>query len=214
MNCFRYKVEHDYGFAPNPFHGIITLATCKGDLRKNKHLQLGDWIVGLGSKAMGNLHHIIFAMKVDEKLPFDDYWTDPRFQCKKPNLNGSLVEMHGDNVYHTDHKTGEVIQENCAHSLSNGSENMKHKKRDIEGKYVLLSKSFYYFGDQALLIPKEFEYILNDSRNLKFWDLMGETDKIQKFVDWLSSEYEYGIYGDPCNWNEYNLREMNIYEEF
>ena len=56
MNCFRYKIEHDFGFAPNPFHGTLSLATCKGDIRKNKNLQLGDWIVGLGSKSMGNLH--------------------------------------------------------------------------------------------------------------------------------------------------------------
>lgn len=70
MNCFRYKIEHDFGFAPNPFHGTLSLATCKGDIRKNKNLQLGDWIVGLGSKSMGNLHHIVFAMKVEEKLTF------------------------------------------------------------------------------------------------------------------------------------------------
>lgn len=101
MNCFRYKIEHDFGFAPNPFHGTLSLATCKGDIRKNKNLQLGDWIVGLGSKSMGNLHHIVFAMKVEEKLTFDQYWNDARFLCKKPNLNGSLIEIYGDNVYHT-----------------------------------------------------------------------------------------------------------------
>lgn len=212
MNCFRYKVEHDYGFAPNPFHGYLTLATCKGDIRKNKHLQLGDWIVGLGSKSMKNLHCIIFAMRVEEKLTFDEYWLDSRFQCKKPILNGSLVEMHGDNVYHTDMITGKVIQENCAHSLKDGTEHSGHKKRDTEGMNVLISRSFYYFGDQAPLVPDEFSYIINDSRNLKFKDLMGEDIKIQRFTDWLASKYNYGIYGDPCNWRDYHLKEMNIYE--
>ena len=33
---------------------------------------------------------------------FDQYYNDPRFQCKKPIKNGSLVQMYGDNVYHTD----------------------------------------------------------------------------------------------------------------
>ena len=74
-------------------------------------------------------------------------------------------------------------------------------------------KTFYYFGDHAPLIPEEFSYILNDSRNLKFWDLYGESQKIQKFVDWLASNYKYGIHGDPCNWKEYNLPKMDIYEE-
>ena len=43
MNCFRYKMDHDYGFAPNPFHGFLSLATCKGlQLRHNSHLKIGD----------------------------------------------------------------------------------------------------------------------------------------------------------------------------
>lgn len=44
-------------------------------------------------------------------------------------------------------------------------------------------------------------------------DLYGESQKIQKFVDWLASNYKYGIHGDPCNWKEYNLPKMDIYEE-
>ena len=44
MHCFRYKLDHDYGLAPNPFGGVITLAVCKGDIRRNKNLDVGDWI--------------------------------------------------------------------------------------------------------------------------------------------------------------------------
>lgn len=213
MNCFRYKIEHDYGFAPNPFHGTLSLATCKGDIRKNKNLQIGDWVIGLGSKAMGNLHHIIFAMKVEEKLTFDQYWDDERFQCKKPQLSGSLVEMYGDNVYHTDTITGKVIQENCAHSKEDGSVYQDHLERDVKGKYVLLSKTFYYFGDNAPQVPDEFKYILNDSRNTKYWDLYGETIKIQRFIAWLEENYTIGIHGDPCNWREFGLPKLDIYED-
>ncbi len=41
-----YIVRYDSGFAPNPFYGFCTLATCKPDIRK--HAQVGDWIVGTG----------------------------------------------------------------------------------------------------------------------------------------------------------------------
>lgn len=213
MNCFRYKLEHDYGFAPNPFHGTMSLATCKSGIRKNKNLRIGDWIIGLGSKAMGNTHHLVYAMKLEEKITFDQYWIDPRFQCKKAVLNGSLVQMYGDNVYHTDPATGKVIQENCAHSKANGSANKGHYKRDIDGKYVLLSKTFYYFGDKAPLIPEEFSYIYKVSRSLKYRDLVGEDEKIQVFIDWLSRHYEVGIHGDPITWKVYNLPEMDVYED-
>lgn len=213
MNCFRYKLEHDYGFAPNPFHGTLSLATCKGDIRNNNHIQIGDWIIGLGSVAMENLNHLIFAMKLEEKITFDEYWEDIRFQNKKPILNGTLVQIYGDNVYHTNHETGDIIQENCAHSNEDGTVNKQHFDRDVAGKYVLLSKNFYYFGDHAPLIPEKFSYIYDVARSVKFWDLAGKDEQIQPFIDWIVSNYTIGIHGDPCNWKEYKLPEMDVYEE-
>ena len=213
MNCFRYKLDHDYGLAPNPFHGVLTIATCKGGIRRNKNLQKGDWIIGLGSVSMSNLHHLIYAMKVEEKLTFDQYWNDHRFESKKPVLNGSLLQIYGDNVYHTDPGSGKVIQENCAHSKKDGKPNIGHYKRDIDGKYVLISSNFYYFGDNAPLIPAQFNYIYKVYRSFSYRDLMNHEEKIQKFIDWLTSNFEIGIHGDPCNWKEHNLPEMEIYEE-
>lgn len=34
MTLYSYVVAHDFGFAPNPFDGLCTLATCKPDIRK------------------------------------------------------------------------------------------------------------------------------------------------------------------------------------
>ena len=81
----------------------------------------------------------------------------------------------------------------------------------INNTNVVVPKFTVY--DKKTQEVKTFSYILNDSRNLKFWDLYGESQKIQKFVDWLASNYKYGIHGDPCNWKEYNLPKMDIYEE-
>lgn len=205
-------MDHDYGFAPNPFHGVLSLATCKGSqLRNNGNLEIGDWVIGLGSVAMGNLGKIIYAMQVEEKITFDQYWEDPRFQNKKPIINGTLVQIYGDNVYHT--INGKVVQEHCAHSLKGGGVNNDHLQRDCDGKYVLLSRRFYYFGDHCPGVPKQFSYILNDSRSTKFWDLHDEDDKINAFVSWLEENYTIGIHGDPCNWKEYNLPKLDIYED-
>ena len=206
-------MDHDYGFAPNPFHGILSLATCKSQLRMNQNVKEGDWVVGLGSKAMNNLHHVIFAMRVEKIITFDQYWDDPRYECKKAVINGSLVQMYGDNVYHTDKNEGRVIQEYCAHSKPGGRTNGKHWRRDVSGKNVLLSNTFYYFGDSCPEIPAEFAYIDNDSRAIKYKDLAGENVKINAFAGWLESTYGQGIHGDPCNWKEFNLPKLNIYEE-
>lgn len=36
MRNFSYKIEHDFGLAPNPFGGYCTLAVCKSSIRSNK----------------------------------------------------------------------------------------------------------------------------------------------------------------------------------
>ena len=77
-----------------------------------------------------------------------------------------------------------------------------------------LSRSGGFLAPATLLgIPKEFAYIDNNSRSTKFWDLYGEDVKINAFVAWLEENYTIGIHGDPCNWKEYNLPKMDIYED-
>ena len=220
MNCFRYKIEHDWGFAPNPFHGTLSLATCKADIRGCKNLEIGDWVVGFGSKAMNNLGMLVYAMKVEEILTFDQYYEDPRFQCKKPVKTGSLVQMYGDNVYHTDKSANPIrqyIQDECAHSHDDWSFYQDHYDRDTKCDKVLLSRNFYYFGDHYIEIPEEFSYIKLNPENMRgnmyYRDLEGENAKITAFTEWLDKNYGKGIHGDPCNWKEFNLPKLDIYED-
>ena len=85
MHCFRYRMDHDYGFAPNPFWGTLTLATCKAQIRNSRALAVGDWIVGLGSKAMGNEGKVVYVAQVDEVISFDNYW-DKRQQTNNTKI--------------------------------------------------------------------------------------------------------------------------------
>src|SRR5262249_20801316 len=119
MRLFSYVVARDFGFAPNPFYRLCTLATCKPRIRATA--VVGDWIVGTGSKKYDLVGRLVFAMKVDEIVTFDDYWLSPRFIEKRPLLNGSLKQRYGDNIYHRDKKTKKWLQENSHHSLKNGS---------------------------------------------------------------------------------------------
>jgi hypothetical protein len=209
MRYYSYKIEHDFGLAPNPFWGYCTLAVCKGQIRASKKLQNGDWIIGTGSKELKKLHHLIFLMQVQDKIEMNDYWNDPKFQIKKPVLNGSLTQMYGDNVYHRDSETNEWIQEDCAHSLDNGVTHSDHLIADTSGKYVLISKKFYYFGDNCPKIPDEFLSVCCESRGYI-------TDKIpldiaEKFIDWVKNQYPIGIHGDPINWKRYKLNDFEIW---
>jgi len=204
MSYFSYKIEHDFGLAPNPFGGYCTLAVCKPTIRNNKNLQLGDWIIGTGSVKLNKLHHLIFAMKVEERITMEAYWDDPRFQYKKPVINGSLVQMYGDNFYYKDTSTKKWKQKDGAHSLHKGLTNDDHLKVDTGGKYVLISKTYFYFGDNAIKIPKRFLEVCSEGRNMKGPAI---PEKIaDDFISFLHSKYEIGIHGDPINWKQYLLK--------
>ena len=203
MNIYSYKLTHDYGLAPNPFWGVMSLAVCKGSIRRNKKLQTGDWIIGTAGSAVGAPEDLIYAMKVEKIIPFDEYWNDPQYSWKKPVPNGSLMQMYGDNFYHTD-EHGVVIQEPSAHSQDKG-----HADKDKKGRNVLLSKHFYYFGNHTVKIPAHLHPVIYKGRNFHYKAI---PEKIRtEFIDWLESNYHTGIYGDPINWKEYELPPLDIY---
>ena len=133
MKLFSYVVALDFGFAPNPFHGYCTLATCKPRIRKAA--DVGDWVLGTGTKPSGRANRAVFAMRVTEALSFDCYWSDARFHAKRPNLKGSKKQAFGDSIYHRE--SGEWIQEDSHHSLLHGEANLKNVERDTSADRVL-----------------------------------------------------------------------------
>jgi len=153
MKLITYIVAREYGFAPNPFFGYCTLATCKPRVRSSA--SIGDWIVGTGAKTKYDLAgHLIYAMKVDEVMDFDSYWNDPRFLCKRPVMNGSLKQIYGDNIYHR--LNGRWVQADSHHSLDEGRPNQKNIDRDTSANRLLISRKFVYFGSAAPRIPEDF----------------------------------------------------------
>src|SRR5688572_6600385 len=90
---FSYVVASDGGFAPNPFHDWCTLACCKPKIRKAA--RPGDLIVGLSPRC----ERLVYILRVDEKLRFEQYWSDARFQQKKPVWSRDRVARNGDNIY-------------------------------------------------------------------------------------------------------------------
>lgn len=154
MRLFSYVVARDYGFAPNPFFGTCTLATCKPLIRKAA--EVGDLVLGTGSKSDDRERCVIFAMRVTETLSFNEFWRDGRFQCKKPNLAGSRKQAFGDNIYHQSCR-GEWLQANSHHSRTDGSANQSNVQRDTRANTVLVSDDFLYWGGDGPPIPARFD---------------------------------------------------------
>lgn len=149
---YIYVVDRDLGFAPNPFHGVCTLATCKAAIRSTACV--GDWILGLGGGRLNATGKCIFAMKVTQKLTYNEYWGSPDFHDKKPVRNGSKVMMLGDNIYHYNNDAGSWSQAHSHHSNSDGSINEYNLGKDTKSPMVLASRHFYYFGKSAPVVPE------------------------------------------------------------
>lgn len=94
---FSYVVDHDFGFAPNPFDGFCTLVHCKfgGTSGRRNIVELaeaGDWIIGTGGQGKDSAGNgrIVYLMRVDEKLAFGEFLSDKRFRGRRD------CEDHGD----------------------------------------------------------------------------------------------------------------------
>ncbi len=153
MSLFSYVLDHDYGFAPNPFFGLCTLATCKPQIRDRA--EIGDYIMGTGCAKRKRAGRLVYMMRVDEITTYDDYWTDERFQRKRPSMGRGTAHAFGDNIYHRN-TSGIWQQQNSFHSLPNGEPNPINRDHDTHSSRVLVGREFVYFGGAGPPIPQHF----------------------------------------------------------
>ncbi len=192
MRLFSYTATYDTGFSPNPFFGSCTLACCKPRIRLAA--EPGDWVVGLTPKSQGN--QLLYAMRVEEKLTFDQYWRDRRFAQKRPRWHSDgLTHRRGDNIYEP--KTnGEYRQLLSLHSAGRREDSDK-KRHDLSGRFVLVSTDFHYFGSSPVALPSEFEaLIVTRGHKCRF-----PAELVASFARWIQ-QFTTGVTAPPTMWKE------------
>jgi hypothetical protein len=194
MTClFAYKLTHDTGFAPNPFHGFCTLATCKPGIRKTK--RVGDWIAGftsstLNGDAVGH-ERLVYLLQICEKLRFDTYHVDPRFERKIPRqASVDCVDTVGDNIY--GRRNGAVFQ------VPNRFHGAEAIAKDTSGEFVLIGRRFAYFGAAPLVIPGKVRPQLPVGMS-RYGIRTRDADLAQAFVDFVFANGA-GIRARPTSW--------------
>lgn len=197
MKVYSYVIVRDFGFAPNPFHGLCTLATCKPNIRAGA--QVGDWVVATGSKSKGLAGKLVYAMQVAEALTFDAYWSDPRFACKRPVLNGSLKQLYGDNIYHRG-KRG-WVQADSHHSLEGGEPNPINIEHDTKTDRVLVGQRFVYFGGKPVPLPTRLRRLPGTGEDLccpgRNHRVAGE-EMVHELDAWLDDQDRWGLQDLPA----------------
>jgi hypothetical protein len=201
VKFYSYVVARDYGFAPNPFFGICSLATCKPKIRATA--MVDDWIMGTGSRSRGRQDHVVYVMRVTEAMSFDQYWSDPRFQKKKPNLRGSKKQAFGDNIYHHDATSRRWRQLNSHHSFPDGTPNPSNVNVDTGTDRILLSDDFSYWGGSGPALPKQFrdygpshETVCAGRGHRNHF----RTELVDELIEWVRSMNQSGYSGEPLDW--------------
>jgi hypothetical protein len=203
---FSYLMTHDSGFAPNPFFGCLTLATCMTEIRRTK--KVGDWVAGFASKALVKkcnalgldipYQGLIYLMEIGEILPLHAYFHDHRFQQKKaiPLGSGNIMLERGDNIYHLD-ATGNFQQ------LENDNHDEGELLKDTQGKNALIAKQFYYFGRDCP-VPNASWRSLNVRVPDRYIAYGCESDgfALEKMTEFLHEQcHNPGLLGRPCIWD-------------
>lgn len=186
-----YVVASDTGLAPNITGGFCTLSVCKPVIRRIA--EKGDLIIGL-STARDDRHKLIYAMTVGEKIAFESYFDDPRFQGKKP-----CADIRGDNFFKkNDRGELEIAFFNAAHY---GRE--LAIKRDLNTPIALIGDQFWYFGENAPLLPENLHYtklsLKDDYR--RGHRVTRDIDQIAMLSHWLK-QFENGVHGRPRDWKK------------
>jgi hypothetical protein len=183
---FSYIVRYDDGAAPNPYWGTCTLVICKPAIRRKANV--GDWIVGLGSKAnptrVNYSGKIVYVMKVTRKMTMEAYnrYTNERLHNKIPVTPAPGVKLRrdskewrlrlGDSIYDFSQK---------GKPQRPGVHKRKNRITDMSGENALLSSEFVYFGDRAIPLPKSLRGILH--RNQGHRSRLN-ADHLPAFLNW------------------------------
>ena len=85
MKGYSYIVARDYGFAPNPFYGMCTLATCKPLIRK--HSEVGDYVIGLTPRDRGRGNRLAYHNENNEWMQEDSHHSNEDGSINEYNLN-------------------------------------------------------------------------------------------------------------------------------
>lgn len=203
MDTFTYRLNHDLGFAPNPFFGWCTLACCMTRIRKIA--RIGDVIVGIAGsdkrKGLGRIHpQLIYWMIVEESLTFDEYWQDPRFVNKLPKIPGPKIREVGDRTYRQDQNTRQWKFEVSMHYIAGTPQpNGGHVTKDTKVNRILLGRRFTYWGKSGPKLPKHLISLFPQGIGHK--RLSPDTEYIEEFHKFLGLGNPLEFVDDPADWD-------------
>jgi len=175
---FRYVVRYDEGSAPRPFGGWCSLTICKPRIRASA--KPGDRIICFRSRSPGR---VAYVMQVEEVIPLDEYWNDPRFLDRQPGF--SPVP---DNIHRQTDNGGLQQVANQVHGTADAA-------TDISCKNSLAARRFWYFGGSSPDISTDLVHLVHAHIGEAISAHRRPGD-VQQLEQWLAS-WPQGLIGLP-----------------
>ena len=171
---FRYILKYDNGMAPCVDRGLLTLATCKPQIRRSA--KEGDWVAGF----LPRPHErgwLSFAGRVAKVLPIGEY--EKRFAGRRSD---AIYRQKADGSFER--------------LLPEYHDNQKDFAKDTSAPVLLFDKrATWYFGDRPQCLPKELVCIAAAGRAYRV-NGVSEAD-IAQLERWLTRKGKPGMHGLP-----------------
>lgn len=201
---YSYKMVVDSGFAPNPFYGYLTLATCKPYIRRTK--DEGDYVAGFTSSRLDDKYNngfekLIYIMKVTKKMSYAEYHEDPKFKKKIPN-NKSRRSRAGDNIYQ--------LKNRCYTQVATQNHGTQGEMEiDMQCRQVLISDEFFYFGSKPINIDR---FAINKPKVQSAYGVRtSDLSEIEKLWKYLKSKYKMNhVLNDPHHFDHNYTRNSEV----
>ena len=136
-------------------------------------------------------------MRVEEAMSFQEYWEDPQFLRKRPDMKSTWDRACGDNIYYRDPNDSEFRQVPSYHCCPDGTSNRDMLVHDTKVDRVLVGADFIYWGGDGPPIP--------DFRGVRIAHTgVGHRSKfsdpvVREFVNWIRSFDADGRCGVPLD---------------
>jgi hypothetical protein len=172
---YRYVLMGDGGMAPNPRDGLLTLATCKPEIRK--HAREGDWVMANFPSPRNEL--VAWAGRIVRCIPVGLYFAE------FPERHDALHEIGPD---------GEPQRIAGRHEWYH--QGPEERRKDRSGNVLIFDmKNCWYFGVDGRQIPHGLEHLVARGQGHRV--NKRTSGDLEQLRDWLHGQAMPGIIREP-----------------
>ena len=173
MAIYRYIITADTGMAPAIDDALLSLATCKPQIRKSA--QPGDWVVACrGSPAPPGL--VAWAARIERKVGIGPYEREYRGRSDavyRERPDGSYERLRPD--YH---------------------DSPEQQRKDLSGPALIFARqASWYFGDRPQLLSDHLQHLAPRGQGHRVNGTLAPDERA--LIDWLLSLGPPGLRGRP-----------------